>query len=146
MLTTEEKRNLVKHLGFTLVALLLQVLFVVAVFKLLPKPIAGILAGLGFVGVSGWILYAGIKDSKKRKTLSFYLAIIFLFASALPILFMSVTGVGKSIAHIALGSQSYFFVPLEKWHQLGSFVYLCLMFSTIMDAWLLLWSMQKNRK
>ncbi|MES2964926.1 MAG: hypothetical protein V4760_13630 [Bdellovibrionota bacterium] len=102
---------------------------VVLVFKLVSERlVAGAVAGTFFVALGIWIASSGWSDRGFRRTPTFIVALVHLFASALPLMitrFMNSASVFDDVRVLGL--------PGPVFHRVSTAVYLLLMAATVFD-------------
>lgn len=112
--------------------MLLQGLFTLMLFKFLDSGAAGGIAGAAFIIFGATLFGFLVKSGKWKRTVSFWMDAVYLFIGALPIYFMSLTGLGRSLIHIPVPVlvegprvtwMSLFIIPQKLWHKIGSTLY-----------------------
>jgi hypothetical protein len=126
-----------------ILGLILQIPLVITLFRTLPRPVAGAIAGLGFCGLGLWILILGLKDPKWRKGLAYWMNLPFLFIFSLPIWLMSLFGVGQNLVTFAMFSQSYFVIPHQVLHHYANYWYRALIVCALIDLARAWWRVRK---
>lgn len=112
--------------GFEIAAMILA--FVI--FKAVPdRTLAAMIAGSGFVALGATIFGLGLKSREFRKTFTFWLGSIHLFAISLPVM-------GSRIASVDVDFSSLLILgmfPGPVFHRLSEMFYVVLVLGTVVD-------------
>jgi hypothetical protein len=113
------------------VAELIVIVSVIQIFiRVSNRAIAGLIAGSLFVALGVWIAYFGFIDPRMRKSASFWLALVHLGGSALPLLGTRLRNLNTPFEVLdVLG------LPGPVFHQVSSTIYLMLIVATAADWW-----------
>lgn len=109
--------------------LLINILVVTTLFKFFPKPVAAVVAGLCFVGVSVAIIWAEGKYGRHQRSWAWWTGILFLGAAAIPILFLRVFFWGKSFEAVG-----FWGITGPQLHQISTYLYLVLIIAVLMEG------------
>jgi hypothetical protein len=118
-----------RKLGWYLVAEIVVIAAVVAIFRLIPsKSVAATVAGSLFV-ILGLTLFLGtLRTGKPLKQFLFWASGFFLFAVAIPMLFVRVWNWGVDFASLSVWGMS-----APTFHQQSNTVYILMVIATVVD-------------
>lgn len=127
--------------------MIVQGLVTLLLFKFLNPGQAGLVAGAGFLIFGGGLMTYMIKAGVWRGCLSFWVEAVYFFLGAIPIYFMSLTGLGRDLIHVPVPllvegprvvTMSLFIIPQKLWHKVGSTLYGILFVVLVLEVFYLL--------
>lgn len=107
---------------------ILTIPFVIALFKMLPKKTAAVIAGVLFIGLGFGLLFFLVRKGQPLKTLTFWAGLVHLFAMSLPIFTVRLLHFEKDFTQIQV-----FGVPGPVYHYYSELFYTVLLAATIVD-------------
>ena len=93
-----------------------------------PRLLAGALAGASFLSVGAWIVISGVRTPALRRTASFALGAIHLFAVAIPMVAVRFLNPHEAFSDLKIWGLSG-----PDFHRLSTSVYFVLLAATVFD-------------
>lgn len=118
-----------RRFTFYLLFEVLAVVVAMASFRyVMPRLLAGAIAGVCFVAIGAWIVGAGIRHKELRRSFSFSLSAVHLFLVAIPMMTVRLAFPSESFSDLHIWGLSG-----PAFHQLSTDVYGVLFFATVID-------------